>query len=147
VLVTPVHRQLVSPGTTVSLLVEVRDASPGATLELRWYPTTRGPSSGGTILSIPPGSHGKGSCALVRIDERVPEGVFAAQPVVRLRPTFDVHLGARLAVDNVQLVAWGASGENGRRYDVVEARDDVTLLLLDDAGVTTEPVVHHSRSY
>jgi hypothetical protein len=144
VLVTPVHRQRVTPGTTVSLLAEVRDASPGATLELRWYPATQGPSSSGTSLSIPVWSHDEDSCALVRIDETVPQGVVAAQPMVRLPPTFDVHLSAHLALDDVQLVVWGASGDNGRRYDIVDAREDVTLPLVDDAGVTSDPVAHRT---
>ncbi|MCV2490909.1 CapA family protein [Geodermatophilus sp. YIM 151500] len=144
VLVTPVHRQLVGPGTVVSLVAEVRDASPGATLELRWYPATLGAIGAVTTLAIPPGSYDEGSCAQVRIDERVPEGMVAAQPMLRLAPTFDVHRGARLAVDNVQLVAWGAAGENGRRYDVVDVLEDVTLPLVDDAAVSPEPVAHRS---
>jgi poly-gamma-glutamate synthesis protein (capsule biosynthesis protein) len=146
VVATPVHRQLVSPGTTLSVLAEVRDASAGATLELRWYPATEGASSSVTTLQIPEGSYDAGSCAQVRIDATVPVGIIAAQPMVRLTPTFDVHLGAHLAVDNVQLVVWGASGENGRRYDVVDVLKDVTLPLVDDAGVNTDPVSHRSSS-
>lgn len=142
VLATPAHRQMVTPGTTLSVLAEVRDASPGATLELRWYPATEGPSSSATTLQIPEGSYDEGSCAQVRIDAAVPAGIVAAQPMVRLPPTSDVHLGAHLAVDNVQLVVWGASGGNGRRYDVVDVLRDVTLPLVDDAGVTPEPVAH-----
>jgi hypothetical protein len=42
----------------------------------------------------------------------------------------------------VQLVAWGASGGNGRRYDVVDVLQDVTLPLIDDAGVMPDPVAH-----
>jgi poly-gamma-glutamate synthesis protein (capsule biosynthesis protein) len=144
VLATPVHRQLVTPGSTVSVLAEVRDASAGAALELRWYPATQGPSGAVTTLPIPAGSYGEDSCAQVRIDATVPTGMIAAQPMVRLPPTFDVHLGAHLAVDNVQFVVWGASGENGRRYDVVDVLQDVTLPLVDDAGVSTDPVAHRS---
>jgi poly-gamma-glutamate synthesis protein (capsule biosynthesis protein) len=146
VLATPVHRQLVSPGSTISVLADVRDASPGATLELRWYPATEGPSSAVTTLPIPEGAFDEDSCAQVRIDATVPAGIIAAQPMVRLPPTFDVHLGAHLAVDNVQLVVWGAPGESGRRYDVVDVLQDVTLPLVDDAGVSKDPVALRSSA-
>ena len=144
VIATPEHRQLVTPGTELSLLAEVRDASPGATLELRWYPDTRGGSTSATTLDIPVGSSDRSSCRQVRIDATVPEGMVAVQPMVRLPPTFDVHRGARVAVDNVQLIAWAAPGEFGRRYPVVDARDDVTLRLVDDSGLVDDPVAYDS---
>jgi poly-gamma-glutamate synthesis protein (capsule biosynthesis protein) len=128
------------------VLADVRDASPGATLELRWYPATEGPSSAVTTLPIPEGAFDEDSCAQVRIDATVPAGIIAAQPMVRLPPTFDVHLGAHLAVDNVQLVVWGAPGESGRRYDVVDVLQDVTLPLVDDAGVSKDPVALRSSA-
>lgn len=146
VLATPIHRQLVTPGANLSVIAEVRDASPGATLELRWYSATQGPSNSVTTLQIPEGSYDEDSCVQVRLDATVPEGVIAAQPMLRLPPTLDVHFGAHLAVDNVQLVTWGASGENGRRYDVVDVREDVTLPLVNDATVTADPVAYPTPS-
>ncbi len=146
VLATPAHRQLVTPGAELSLVAEVRDASPGATLELRWYPDTRGGSTSVTTLRVPEGSSDAGSCRQVRIDATVPEGIVAVQPMIRLSPTLDVHLGARLAVDDVQLIAWAASGEHGRRLPVVDVRDDATLVLRDDTVLPGDPVAHQSTS-
>ncbi len=146
VIVTPEHRQLVTPGTELSLLAEVRDASVGATLELRWYPDTRGGSTSATTLDIPGGASEGDFCRQVRIDATVPAGIVAVQPMVRLPPTFDVHRGARVAVDNVQLIEWAAPGEYGRRFPVVEAREDVTLSLVDDWGSDGDPLAYSSTS-
>ncbi len=132
VVVTPRHRQLVRPGTRLSLLADVRDASPGSTLELRWYRDTQGPSSSGLSVEIP--EPAPEECLPVRLDAVVPEGVVAAQPYVRLAPTGDVHLAAHLAVDDVRLVAWGPPGATGRLFDSVIADEDVTLEIADDAG-------------
>lgn len=142
VVATPAHRQLVTPGTEVSLMASVRDASAGATLELRWYPDTRGGSTSATSVPIPAGEHDSGSCLLVRIDATVPEGIVAVQPMVRLPPPEDVHFGAHLAVDDVQLVAWAAPGEYGRRFDVVAVLEDTVLRMTTDSALGSEPLIH-----
>ncbi|WP_448614391.1 CapA family protein [Modestobacter sp. URMC 112] len=143
VVATPAHRQLVTPGTELSLLADVRDASAGAALELRWYGDTRGESTSAVSVPIPAGEYGNGSCRLVRIDATVPEGIVAVQPMLRLPPPGDVQFGAHVAVDDVRLVAWAGLGEYGRRFDVLEAREDATVSFTDDAGSGGEPLTGH----
>jgi poly-gamma-glutamate synthesis protein (capsule biosynthesis protein) len=145
VIATPRHRQLVAPGTRLSLVADVRDASEGATLELRWYPDTRGGSSSTTAVAIPAGSYDDG-CRQVRIDATVPEGVVAVQPMVRLPPTLDVQFAAHLAVDDVRLVAWAPPESSGRQYPVLDVREDATVVLGRDDGAAEDPVVSVSTS-
>jgi hypothetical protein len=132
IVLTPQHRQLVTPGTRLSLLADVRDASPGSTLELRWYGDTKGPSSAQVTLDLPE-VDGDPDCEAVRLDAVVPDGAVAVQPYVRLAPPGGVHLGAELAVDDVRLVAWGEPGAAGRRFDVLAADGaDAVAVLADD---------------
>jgi poly-gamma-glutamate synthesis protein (capsule biosynthesis protein) len=145
VIATPRHRQLVAPGTRLSLVADVRDASEGATLELRWYPDTRGGSSSTTTVAIPPGAYDD-ECRQVRIDATVPDGIVAVQPMVRLPPTLDVQFAAHLAVDDVQLVAWAPPGDFGRRYPVMDVRADTTVVLGRDDGSAEDPVAGASTS-
>jgi poly-gamma-glutamate synthesis protein (capsule biosynthesis protein) len=145
VIATPQHRQLVTPGAQLSLIADVRDASAGATLELRWYPDTRGGSTSTTSVSVPAGSYEQ-RCRQVRIDATVPEGIVAVQPMVRLPPTFDVQFAARLAVDDIQLVQWAAPGEHGRRYPIVDVREDATVVLAGDSALSDGPVAGTSTS-
>ena len=139
VVATPAHRQLTSPGTPLSLLAAVREASPGSTIELRWYGDTRGASSGVTSVPIPATPRSEGPCALVRLDAVAPPGTVAVQPIVRLAPPLDVHRGARLAVDDVQLVSWAPPGSAGRLHDVVDVRTDTVLPLAADGDASAEP--------
>ncbi len=140
IVVSPKHRQLVTAGTRVSLLARVRAASPGSTLELRWYRDTKGGSSSGERIEIPVGSFASDACPLVRIDAVVPPGVVAAQPFVRLAPAGRGYLQTRLAVDEVQLIAWAEPGHFGRRYDTLDALEDVTVRLFQDVPLArTEP--------
>jgi poly-gamma-glutamate synthesis protein (capsule biosynthesis protein) len=138
VIATPEHRQLVNRGDVLPL-VDVRDASPGSTVELSWYPDTRVASTATTSAPIPAGSHPSSSCRRVRIDATVPDGIIAVQPVVRLAPPLDVHRGARLAVDNVQLISWAPPGESGPRFDTIESRDDAVLTLIAATGADDAP--------
>src|SRR4051794_3344274 len=146
VVATPAHRQLVTPGTELSLVAEFRDASPGATLELRWYAGSSGKSESVTRVPIPAGSSSGESCRQVRIDTTVPDGMVAVQPMLRLRPTGDVHLAAHLAVDDVLLVAWAAPGEHGRRFSVIDVRAETAVPLAHDAQAASEPVIRVRRS-
>ncbi|MGY1681021.1 CapA family protein [Geodermatophilus sp. SYSU D01176] len=145
VIATPQHRQLVTPGTQLSLLAEVRDASEGATLELRWYPDTRGGSTSATAVPIPAGSYDD-DCRQVRIDATVPAGIVAVQPMVRLPPPLDVQFAASLAVDDVQLVAWAPPDTFGRRYPVLDVREDTTVVLGRDGESPGDPVAGASTS-
>ncbi len=121
VVISPQYRQPVTPGTQLSLTANVRLASEGASLEVRWYrsldPTKR--SSGAESVAIVP-HRLSGPCSPVRLDLTVPEGMVAAQPYVRLSPRHDVNLAAELRVDDVALVAWNSPGTVGRRLDTVQ---------------------------
>ncbi len=147
VIATPEHRQLVNAGDTLSLVADIRDASPGSTIELRWYPDTKGPSTTTTSAPIPAGTHSPDACQQVRIDATVPDGIVAAQPIVRLAPPLDVHRGAHLALDNVQLISWAQPGESGPRFDTVEARDD-TILAVTTAttDANNDSFAHHTAT-
>ncbi|MBM7807973.1 poly-gamma-glutamate synthesis protein (capsule biosynthesis protein) [Geodermatophilus bullaregiensis] len=145
VIATPEHRQLVTPGTQLSLVAEVGDASEGARLELRWYPDTRGGSTSTTAVEIPAGSHDD-ACRQVRIDATVPDGIVAVQPMVRLLPTLDVQFAAHLAVDDVQLVVWATPGAFGRRYPVLDVQEDTTVVLGRDGDFPEDPVAGTSTS-
>ncbi len=121
VVISPQYRQPVTPGTQLSLTANVRLASEGASLEVRWYrsldPAKR--SSGAESVAIVP-HRLSGPCSPVRLDLTVPEGMVAAQPYVRLSPRHDVNLAAELRVDDVALVAWNAPGTVGRRLDTIQ---------------------------
>ena len=145
VIATLKHRQLVTPGTQLSLVAEVRDASEGARLELRWYPDTRGGSTSTSAVEIPAGAYDE-ECRQVRIDATVPDGIVAVQPMVRLPPTLDVQFAAHLAVDDVQLVVWAAPGTFGRRYPVLDVREDTTVVLGRDGESPEDPVAGTSTS-
>ncbi len=144
VIATPEHRQLTAPGAPLSLIADIRDASSGSTIELRWYPDTKGPSTATTSVPIPAGSYSPNACHQVRIDATVPDGIVAVQPIVRLAPPLDVYRGARLAIDNVQLIAWAPPGQSGRRFDVLDAREDTSVSLTADAEGPGDPFAYQS---
>jgi poly-gamma-glutamate capsule biosynthesis protein CapA/YwtB (metallophosphatase superfamily) len=128
---TPTHRQLVPAGTSLSLLVDVRRASAGSTVELAMFGDTEGPSTATSVLPVPEGAYDE-QCRTVRIDVQVPAGTVAVQPFVRLAAPVGEVRTLRLAVDDVRLVAWAAPGTTGRGYDTVEARGDAVLEVADD---------------
>ena len=132
VVLTPTHRQLVPAGTRLSLVADVRHASPGATLELALFGDTEGGSLTTLTTPIPSGDQDADGCRRVRLDTVVPPGVIAVQPFLRLVPPGGVQRGAELGVDDVLLVAWAPNGAAGRRYDVVEAVDTVELRVRSD---------------
>ena len=120
VFVSTAHRQQVAPGQSLTLLAEIRGASPGASLELSWYAANEGPSIGGNRVTIPQ-SPADAPCETIRIDATVPDGVIAAQPFFRLAPPGSTTLSSSLYVDNVRLIQWATPGTYGRLYDTVEA--------------------------
>lgn len=127
----PTHRQLVRPGTSLSLLVDVRSASAGWSIELAVFADTEGPSVASSVLPVPEGAYDQ-QCRTVRIDVEVPPGTVAVQPFIRLAAPVGEVRALRLAVDDVRLVAWAPAGATGRRYDTVEARADAVVELVDD---------------
>nr|WP_277350825.1 CapA family protein [Rhodococcus sp. HNM0569] len=138
---TPGRRVGVEPGQQLSLLADVRSASPGSELELRWYDGFSGRSVGAVEVPVPEGDRASADCTQVRLDAVVPPGVVAAQPFVRLRPPDDSLSGPRLAVDDVRLVAWSPAGSSGRRFDTVEAAQPATVRFGDDRGGGSGPLV------
>ena len=141
VVISPRYRQPVTPGTRLTLRANVRLASEGASLEVRWYrsldPTKR--SSGAESVAILP-QRLAGPCAPVRLDLVVPEGMVAAQPYVRLSPLHDVNLAAELRVDDVKLVAWNEPGAAGRRLDTVELGSGSTSGSGSGSGLVSVSV-------
>ena len=136
VVLTPTHRQLAEAGTSVSLLADVRHASPGATLELALFGDTKGGSLRTLRTPIPAGDQDVDGCRRVRLDAVVPPGVVAVQPFVRLAPPGGVQRGAELGVDDVMLVAWAPDGASGRRYDLVEAVEAADALPVRSDRIT-----------
>ncbi|MFP5313663.1 MAG: CapA family protein, partial [Actinomycetes bacterium] len=114
------HRQQITPGSSLSLLAEVRGASAGGSMELSWYEGNKGESSGGIRVPIPE-SAADAACELVRIDAIAPPGATAAQPFLRLAPPNSQTLSSSLQVDNIRLIEWAPPGSAGRLYDTVEA--------------------------
>ncbi|MFN8194684.1 MAG: CapA family protein [Nocardioidaceae bacterium] len=133
VVISPQYREPVVPGTRLTLTADVRLASEGASLEVRWYrtldPAKR--SSGSTSVAIEP-HRLHGPCSPVRLDLQVPEGVVAVQPYVRLSPIHDVNLAAELRVDDVQLIAWSDLPASGRQFDTVEFTGSASVPLARD---------------
>jgi poly-gamma-glutamate synthesis protein (capsule biosynthesis protein) len=128
VVLTSSHRQLVNAGARLSLIADVRRASPGANLELALYGDTKGGSLTTLRTPIPASDQDDDRCQRVRLDAVVPPGVVAVQPFARLVPSGGVQRGARLGIDDVLLVAWSPAGASGRRYDIVEAVRQVPAL-------------------
>lgn len=126
---TPQHRQLTPPGQQLTLTVGVRRATAGASLELRLYADTEGPSSDSTSVPIPPRRAGPG-CTTVRLDMTVPPGIVAVQPYVRVAPPRSRQTEAQVGVDDVRLTAWSSSQSAGPRWDVVESPTTTTLGLV-----------------
>ncbi|MDL9946916.1 CapA family protein [Gordonia sp. ABSL11-1] len=141
VFATPGRRIGVAPGQRVSLLADVRSASPGSTLEIRWYSGFRGRSMATTTTAVPEGDRSRNGCLPVRLDATAPPGAVAAQPYVRLRPPDDSLSGPRLAVDDVRLVDWAPERAAGRRFDTVEATRPVTVRVSSDRADDSGPFV------
>lgn len=131
VFISTAHRQQVAPGQSLTLIAEIRGASPGASLELSWYAANEGPSIGGNRVNIPQ-SPADAPCETVRIDATVPDGVIAAQPFFRLAPPGSTTLSSSLYVDNVRLIQWAPPGTYGRLYDTVEATPGTSVEFTRD---------------
>lgn len=133
VYLTPAHRVPVVAGTSVSVVVSVRSASAGGRVELHWYRSAEGDSSGTVVAPIPQGDWS--GCRQVRLDAVVPTGVVAAAPFVRLAPPNSEQSAAHAYVDDIRLVEWAPAGTGGRRYDTVSSPAQVTVTAsADDAS-------------
>lgn len=130
------HRQQVEPGSSLTLVADVRGASRGGSLELKWYDGNSGGSSGGIRVPIPESSADSG-CQVVRIDAEVPDGIKAAQPYLRLAPPDSATLSSSLYVDNVRLIHWAETGSAGRLFDSIEARPGAKAGFTLDAEAGT----------
>lgn len=139
VVISPQYREPVTPGTRLTLTANVRLASEGASLEVRWYrtldPTKR--SSGAQSVAITP-HRLAGPCAPVSLDLTVPPDMVAVQPFIRLSPRHDVNLAAELRVDDVRLIAWSDDSATstatgfGPLLDTVELPDSGSVPVRRD---------------
>lgn len=145
VYVSTSHRQQVSPGQSLTLLADIRGASPGASLELSWYTGNEGSSLTGIRLEIPESS-ADSACETLRLDATVPDGIVAAQPFLRLAPPGSTTLSSSLYVDNIRLIRWAPPGTYGRVYDSVEAPPGAAVEFTEDAAAgreTQSPFLTH----
>ncbi|WP_189337475.1 CapA family protein [Arthrobacter sp. AFG7.2] len=133
VYVSTAHRQQITPGSSLTLLADVRGASAGGSIELSWYDGNKGKSVGGVQIPIPESSADT-ACELVRIDAVAPPGITAAQPFLRLAPPKGETLSSSLFVDNVRLIEWAPPGTAGRLYDSVEGGPGVSAEFTLDAA-------------
>ncbi len=131
VIAFPVHRVPVEEGSRLSLIASVARATEGSSLEIRWYRSMAGPSVGTEQLEVTPVPLGDG-CRRVRIDVTVPPGVVAAQPYVRLTPSFDANLSRQFWVDDVHLLRWGGPDASGRRFGWLAAGEGAKVEVRDD---------------
>ncbi|MDF8264950.1 CapA family protein [Luteipulveratus flavus] len=132
VFATPAHRQDVDPGQEVTLSADIRNASAGSILELRWYYRTEGKSFHTTSAKIPVTDASASSCRRVVINAVVPKEAHAVQPFLRLKPPDDEQEGRRFSADNVRLIQWAPSGAGGRQYDVVRGSVDAKARFIQD---------------
>lgn len=136
--VSPAHRVPVRAGTSVSLLVDVRTASAGGVIQLKWYRGSKGESVSQAEVEIPEVRESATSCRLIRLNATVPRGVSAALPFVRLTPPSNNVTVNRLRVDRIRLVAWAPQGATGRAYDTVGAEGLSTAVLMRDAPARSD---------
>lgn len=133
------HRAAVSSGQKLSLLANLRQASEGSRLQIHWFKSMMGKSSGISSLELPPGEWAPDACRRVRFDVTVPKGVVAAQVYVFLIPPGGGQRVRRLAVDDLVLVDWAAPGRSGRRYDVLDVQKDGPVSFVADEPGTVPP--------
>lgn len=131
VLLNPLHRVLVDPGDSLTLLVDHRDlfGDPDGRVQLSWYNDTQGPSQRRTTLRLPRSD----DWTTARIDVTVPRRGVAVQPFLRLAPPSDGV--SQLGLDNVRLVDWDQPG-----CDYVRRGGDGTRTMLPPVGGDTASV-------
>lgn len=101
VFLSPIHRILVDPGTRLSVVGALRSRGGGdVTVQLSWYPDTKGASREQTLVNIPDRQSWKDFI----VDTVVPDYAVAVGLYVRLAPP--VSGTAAADVDNLAVVAW-----------------------------------------
>lgn len=134
------HRTEVRPGRMVTLLGQVRRASPGSSLQVKWYSGAEGASRRTTTLHLPTGVWNARTCRSVRLDIQVPKGAHYAEVFVRLDPPRGGQELRRLAVDNIRFVEWATTTTSGRRFDTVESPNGSRVTVVADSlAVGDEP--------
>ena len=145
VFATPSHRQMVEPGQELTLTADIRDASPGSQIELRWYYRSEGKSYHVTSAKVPLTDGSASTCRRVVINAKVPAEAHAVQPFVRLSPPNDEEDSRRFSVDNMRLIQWAPSGQGGRQYDVVrgtvQAKGRFVLDSNDEKAKESGPLI------
>ena len=128
VILAPIHRVLVTPGTKLSFVAMVRGSSgTRGRVQLSWYNDLRGESSEATLVDIPAGD----GWHPVRVDVTVPQNAVAVLPILRLEaPTAG---RATLDVDNERLIAWGDAGAATLATDYLRIRGNVRFDVLTAA--------------
>jgi poly-gamma-glutamate synthesis protein (capsule biosynthesis protein) len=129
---SPTHRIAVKAGDRLSMLVDLREASAGSSMELRWYDEAIGKSAGVTRQVVPVGSWAATGCRQLRLDATVPAKAEFVQPFLRLAPPAGALTGPHLEVDNVRLVSWAPPGATGPSLDTVEAMAPGAMTVVDD---------------
>ncbi|AKU16547.1 CapA family protein [Luteipulveratus mongoliensis] len=132
VVASPLNRQQVRPGQSLSLVADVRHAAKGARLELRWYRGAEGSSLRTTSETIPQVDKSAAGCRRVTINATVPSDARAVQVFLRLEPPKGGQETRRLAVDNVRLAQWAPEGISGRQYDMVRTTAAATGRFVRD---------------
>jgi hypothetical protein len=127
------HRTQVRPGRTLTLTAQVHRASPGSSIQVKWYAGKEGHSRDTTVLRLPTGVWDAYSCRSVRLDVAVPPRAHYAQVFVRLDPPEGGQKVRRLAVDNIRLVEWALRPESGRRFDTVESPNGAQVTVVADS--------------
>ncbi|GGC56259.1 hypothetical protein GCM10011410_05890 [Hoyosella rhizosphaerae] len=123
------HRIPVTPGTELTLALDVRSALSGGVAEVRWYSDSVGGSFAEESIEIPP-SPRRDSCETIMLDVTVPHGTYAVQPFLRLTPPGRNQAIRQLRVDNVKLIQWSDfAAEPTKRWDAVRAIDTANITV------------------
>lgn len=104
VILTPLHRMLIGPREHVSVVGMVRaPAEAEVSLQLSWYPDTKGPSSSQTI--VPLTTRSDNAWQPFRVDVTTPANVVAVGLYLRLKPPLDRKTIAA-DFDNIRVIKW-----------------------------------------
>ncbi len=121
---TTLHRILVEPGgaLTASGLLRLGDDA-DVTIQLSWFPDTRGPSDQQTLLEI---TRSGAEWTPFRLDAVVPDSAVAVGLIVRLAPP---GLGrVSVDVDDIELIEWAPLCEGACRHVRVRTPSEVVLV-------------------
>lgn len=140
VFASPAHRAMVRPGETLTLGAQLRRATDGAAIELRWYRRATGRSVRSSQVALPHGSWPREACQAVHARVIVPAGMNAVQVFVRVRPSHDTQLGKGLALDELTLLATPRPAA-GAGYEAIDTGDGGTAVLRQDMDTGDGPLL------